>query len=93
MDRNNNSMSGSVLGSNHRYRGNSRNNNKNNLDYIDDDNELDNKSEIMIITMPTDKIDELQRESENKQISLNTRINQIIKDHLDWYSRTSPVRS
>ena len=92
MDRNNNSMSGNVLGSNHRYRGNSGNNNRNNFEYIDDDNDLENKSEMMIITMPTDRIDQLQRESENKQISLNTRINQIIKDDLDWHSRTLPSR-
>ena len=83
-------MSGNVFGPNHGY---SRNNNKNNFEYIDDDdNELENKNEMMIITMPTDKIDQLQRESENKQISLNTRINQIIKDHLDWHSRTPPSR-
>jgi hypothetical protein len=47
---------------------------------------------MMIITMPTHKIDQLQRESENKQISFNTRINQIIKDHLDWHSRIPPSR-
>jgi hypothetical protein len=90
MDWNNNSMSGNILGSNYGY---SRNNNKNNFEYIDDDdNDLENKSEMMTITMPIDKIDQLQRESENKQISLNTRINQIIKDHLDWHSRTLPSR-
>ena len=88
MDENNVSISGNVPGFNLRYIGNSRNNNKNNFEYIDGDNELENKSEMMIITMPTDKIDLLQRESENKQINLNTRINQIIKDHLDWHSRT-----
>lgn len=83
-------MSGNILGSNYGY---SRNNNKNNFEYIDDDdNDLENKSEMMTITMPIDKIDQLQRESENKQISLNTRINQIIKDHLDWHSRTLPSR-
>jgi hypothetical protein len=83
-------MFGNVLGSNHGY---SSNNNKNNFEYIDDDdNELENKSEMMIIMIPTDKIDQLQQESENKQISLNTKINQIIKDHLDWYSKTSPAR-
>ena len=47
---------------------------------------------MMIITIPTDKIDQLQHECENKHISLNTKINQIIKDYLDWYSKTSPGR-
>ena len=46
----------------------------------------------MIITMPIDKIDQLQRESESKHISINTKINQIIRDHLDCYANTSPAR-
>lgn len=92
MDRNNGCKSGNVLGSNLRYRGIPRNYNKNNFEYIDDGNELENKGEMMIITIPTDKIDQLQQECENKQISLSTKINQIIKDHLDWHSRTYPAR-
>lgn len=36
--------------------------------------------------IPQDNIDQLQYESDTKQVSLNTRINQIIKDHLDWHS-------
>ena len=92
LDENNISKSGDTFGSNIRYRGNSRNSNKINFEYIDDDNELENKNEMMIITIPTDKIDQLQHECENKHISLNTKINQIIKDYLDWYSKTSPAR-
>ena len=69
-----------------------RNSNKINFEYIDDDNELENKNEMMIITMPTDKIDQLQRESESKHISINTKINQIVRDHLDWHSRISSAR-
>jgi hypothetical protein len=79
-------------GSHLRYRDSSRTSNKINIEYIDDDNELENKSEMMIITMPTDKIDQLEHESENKQISLNSKINQIIKDHLDWHSSLSAAR-
>jgi hypothetical protein len=92
IDENNGDLADNAFGSDLRYRGNSRNSNKINFEYIDDDNELESKSEMMIITVPTDKIDQLQRESENRQVSLNTRINQIIRDHLDLHLRTSPAR-
>ena len=36
--------------------------------------------------MPTENIDKLQHESAFKDVSFNTKINQIIKNHLDWYS-------
>jgi hypothetical protein len=40
----------------------------------------------MTIILPAENIDQLQYESDIKQVSLNTRISQIIKDHLDWHS-------
>lgn len=69
-----------------------RNGYKINFEYIDDDNELENKNEMIIITMPTDKIDQLQREFESGHMSINTKINQIVRDHLDWHSGTSSAR-
>src|ERR671919_1872660 len=77
MDRNNGSISSNAFRSTLRYRGDSGNNNKNNFECIDDDDESEIKREMIIITMPTDKIDQLRGESENRQISLNTNINQI----------------
>lgn len=50
------------------------------------DDELENVGEPITITIPTENIDQLQDESDIKQVSLNTRINQVIKDHLDWHS-------
>ena len=35
--------------------------------------------------MPIENIDKLQYESAFKDVSFNTKINQIIKNHLDWY--------
>lgn len=55
--------------------------------------ELENHGESVTITMPTDNIDQLQHESDLKQVSLNTRINQIIKDHLEWHSYAPQVMS
>jgi hypothetical protein len=40
----------------------------------------------MTIIIPPENISQLQFESEIKQVSLNTKINQIIKDHLDWHA-------
>jgi hypothetical protein len=52
--------------------------------FEDDDSESVGK--LMAITMPTENIDKLQYESTFKHVSFNTRINQVIKNHLDWYS-------
>lgn len=38
------------------------------------------------IIIPLENISQLQYESKIKRVSLNTRINQIIKDHLDWHA-------
>ena len=52
--------------------------------FEDDDSE--NFGKPITITMPTENIDKLQHESAFKDVSFNTKINQIIKNHLDWYS-------
>ena len=52
--------------------------------FEDDDSE--NFGKPITITMPTENIDKLQYESAFKDVSFNTKINQIIKNHLDWYS-------
>ena len=46
----------------------------------------------MTITMPTENIDKLQYEAAFKDVSFNTKINQIIKNHLDWYSNAPLTR-
>jgi hypothetical protein len=56
------------------------------------DDELENVGEPITITIPTENIDQLQDESDIKQVSLNTRINQVIKDHLDWHSAASDAK-
>lgn len=40
----------------------------------------------LTIVIPPENICQLQYESAIKQINLNTKINQIIKDHLDWHA-------
>lgn len=46
----------------------------------------------MTMTIPAENVDHLQYESEIKQVSLNTRINQIIIDHLDWHSNAREAK-
>ena len=48
--------------------------------------------EPVTVVIPAENIDQLQYESETKHVSLNTRINQIIKDHLDWHSVTHEAK-
>jgi hypothetical protein len=94
MYQNNGSIFDNALGRNFRYWGKSRNsnNNKINFEEIDDDNELENNGEMLIIKVPASNIDRLQHESDTRQVSLNTRINQIIKDHLDWNTNALPTK-
>ena len=68
--------------SNFRFNKYSADNQKTNFE--DDDSENVGKS--ITITMPTENIGKLQYESKFKDVSFNTKINQIIKNHLDWYS-------
>ena len=69
--------------SNFRFNKYSADNQKSNFE--DDDSE--NIGKPITITMPTENIDKLQNESAFKDMSFNTKINQVIKNHLDWYSR------
>ena len=62
---------------------------KNNDDDIDESKNLD---ESMTITILADNITQLRHESDIKQVSLNTRVNQIIKDHLDWHSYATQAK-
>jgi len=74
--------------SNFRFNKHSADNQKTNFE--DDDSENVGKS--IIITMPTENIDKLQYESRFKDVSFNTKINQIIKNHLYWYSNAPLAR-
>ncbi len=66
----------------------SKNRSRNSKKYILEDDLSENLGEPVTIKIPAENIDQLQYESETEQVSLNTRINQIIKDHLDWHSVT-----
>jgi len=74
--------------SNFRFNKYSADNQKTNFE--DDDSENVGKS--ITITMPTENIDKLQYESKFKDVSFNTKINQIIKNHLYWYSNAPLAR-
>ena len=84
MDNHYDSEYDSTSTSNFRFNKYSVDKQKNNFEDIDSEN----FGKPVTITMPTENIDKLQYESETKQVSLNTKINQIIKNHLDWYSNT-----
>src|SRR4249920_339269 len=42
--------------------------------------------------IPSSSINQLREESKKKQVSLNTLINQILKDHLDWHRYAAQAR-
>lgn len=42
--------------------------------------------------IPTEKLNQLHRESETKQISLNTLINHLFKEHIDWHGRAARAK-
>ena len=69
--------------SNFRFNKYSADNQENNFEDVDSEN----FGKSITITMPTENIDKLQYESTFKDVSFNTKINQVIKNHLDWYSR------
>jgi hypothetical protein len=48
--------------------------------------ELEDPCQVMTLIIPSKDLEQLQHESNTKQVSLNTRINQIIKDHLNWHT-------
>lgn len=85
---NTNRISGDISRLNFKHTGYSQNKNKGDFEYDHEiDGESENDGEMISITMPVDNIDRLERESDINQVSLNTRINQIINDHLDWHSK------
>lgn len=43
-------------------------------------------TEGITFRIPSSSINELREESKKKQLSLNTLVNQILKDHLDWHT-------
>ena len=42
-------------------------------------------TEGITFRIPSSSISQLREESKMKQVSLNTLVNQILKDHLDWH--------
>ena len=74
--------------SNFRFKNYSADKEKNNFEDVDSEN----FGKPMTITMPSENIDKLQYESAFKDVSFNTKINQIIKNHLDWYSNAPLAR-
>jgi hypothetical protein len=50
------------------------------------DDETESIGERITFTIPPENIDQLKNESEKKHLSLNTKINQIIKEYLDWHA-------
>jgi hypothetical protein len=50
------------------------------------DNETESIGEQITFTIPSENIRQLQNESEKKSLSLNIKINQIIKEYLDWHA-------
>jgi hypothetical protein len=48
--------------------------------------ELRQPTEGVTFRIPSSSVNKLRKESKKKQISLNTLINQIIKDHLEWHT-------
>jgi predicted HicB family RNase H-like nuclease len=43
-------------------------------------------TESITFRMPLRSISQLRDESKKKQLSLNTLVNQIIREHLDWHA-------
>jgi hypothetical protein len=42
--------------------------------------------------IPSSSINRLREESKKKQVSLNTLVNQIVKDQLDWHTYAAQAR-
>lgn len=88
---NSNSIFGDNLRPNFGYRNYSRNNNEDYFEY-DDDDESENSGGSITITMSTDNIEQLEHECDIKLVSLNTTLNQIINDHLNWHSNAPQTK-
>ncbi|HYZ51194.1 MAG TPA: hypothetical protein VE593_09930 [Nitrososphaeraceae archaeon] len=49
-------------------------------------------TEGITFRIPSSSIHQLREESKKKQVSLNTLVNQILKDHLDWHTYAAQAR-
>jgi hypothetical protein len=49
-------------------------------------------TEGITFRIPSSSIHQLRRESTKKQVSLNTLVNQILKEHLDWHTYAAQAR-
>jgi hypothetical protein len=49
-------------------------------------------TEGVTFRIPSSSITQLREESKKKQVSLNTLVNQIIKDHLDWHASAAQAK-
>lgn len=49
-------------------------------------------TEGVTFRIPSSSIHQLRRESTKKQVSLNTLVNQILKEHLDWHTYAAQAR-
>src|SRR5215469_11296285 len=54
--------------------------------------EVPKKSTEGVTFRITGSITQLREESKKKQVSLNTLVNQILKDHLDWHTYDAQAR-
>jgi hypothetical protein len=49
-------------------------------------------TEGITFRIPSSSINRLREESKKKQVSLNTLVNQVLKDHLDWHTYAAQAR-
>src|SRR5919197_3223245 len=49
-------------------------------------------TEGITFRIPSSSINQVREESKKKQVSLNTLVNQILKDHLDWHTYAAQAR-
>lgn len=49
-------------------------------------------TEGITFRIPSSSINQLREESKKKLVSLNTLVNQILKDHLDWHTYSAQAR-
>src|SRR5215831_12202392 len=49
-------------------------------------------TEGITFRIPSSSINQLREESKKKQVSLNTLVNQVLKDRLDWHTYATQAR-
>jgi len=49
-------------------------------------------TEGITFRIPSISVTTLREESKKKQVGLNTQVNQILKDHLDWHRYAAQAR-